>query len=142
MQIPVEALSTGYELPSLDKHVTMEKMVMFSGCIGRSTHTDEAYAQNLGLPTAMAQGLMSHMYLNEVLVRTFGPYWLEGGKISVNFINRVFQGDTITSRAKVRSVEKKNGNLRVELEVWCTNQRGEMTTVGSAILSIPFSAGV
>ena len=137
MIVPVEQLEAGYELPYLIKHMTMDKIRMYSGCTGKSTHTDQEYAKNLGLPTAMAQGLMSHLYLNEVLIRAFGQNWLERGKINVNFINKVFEGDTLFARAKVRDVKKENGNMRVELEVWCTNQRDEMTTVGSAVLALP-----
>ncbi len=41
-------------------------------------------------------------------------------------------GDTLTVRGRVKSREPEGGNVRVTVEVWCENQDGVKTMVGTA----------
>ena len=134
--IPAEKMEAGYELPFLMKFVTFEKMCQFSGDLGVSQHTDIEFSKQFGRPTAIAQGLMSHLYLTEVLTRAFGRKWLEGGRQTSNFIQSVFIGDTLYVKAKVKGKKTEGGRTRLELETWCENQRGQVVTAGSASLII------
>ena len=134
--IPVEKMEAGYELPWLMKFITFEKMVRFSEDLGKSQHTDVEFSKQYGRPTAIAQGLMSHLYLTEVLTRAFGRKWLEGGKLTSNFIQSVFIGDTLYVKAKVRGKKVEDGGTRLELETWCENQRGQVVTAGMASLLV------
>ncbi len=134
--VPVEKIEVGYELPWLMKFITFEKMVQFSGDLGRSQHTDIEFSKQFGRPTAIAQGLMSHLYLVEVLTRAFGRNWLEGGKITSNFIQSVFIGDTLYVKARVKEKKAEESGTRLNLETWCENQRGQVVTVGIANLLV------
>ena len=40
--------------------------------------------------------------------------------------------DTITASGLVKRLEEEDGRKRLWLDVWCKNQRGELTTVGRA----------
>jgi len=107
--IPAEKMEAGYELPFLMKFVTFESMCQFSGDLGISQHTDIEFSKQFGRPTAIAQGLMSHLYLTEVLTRAFGRKWLEGGRQTSNFIQSVFIGDTLYVKAKVKGKRQRGG---------------------------------
>lgn len=134
--IPMEEMGPGYELPYLMKFMTFEKMTQFSRDLGKSQHSDIEFSKQFGRPTAIAQGLMSHLFLTEVLTRAFGRNWLEGGKITSNFIQSVFIGDTLYVKAKVKEKKAEEGGTRLNLETWCENQRGQVVTVGTASLLV------
>ena len=130
----------GYELPSLCKVVTLDKMRKFSAWHGKTIHVDEELALQVGLPGPIAEGLMSYAYLMEVMLSFFGESWLRGGVLSVNFLGYVLPGDTITARAVVMSRETEESRDRIGLQVWCENQRGEKVVAGTANGFLPKSA--
>jgi acyl dehydratase len=121
----------GAILPTLTKPVTFEQMTVFSfgPC---SIHTDRDAAAESGLPGPIAQGLMSTCYLSQMLVCFFGAAWFESGWTSHAFINPVVVGDTLAVHGRIREKRAEARGTRLVLEVWCRNQSGELTTVGSA----------
>ena len=140
MVILVEKLEPGYQLPFLQKIITFDHMKMYSACTGISPHTDEEYAKEHGRPTALAQGLMSHVYMIELLTRAFGKDWYEGGKINSTFLKPVYIGDHLYIHAKVADKQREAERTRVSLELWVMNQRGETTTVATASVLVGSSA--
>ena len=52
--------------------------------------------------------------------------------MSVSFIKPVVVGDTLTVRGRVKSRETEGDDVRVTVEVWCENQDGVKTMVGTA----------
>ncbi len=131
---PIEEMPEGYEFPSIQKTVSFEKMKQFSGGLGPSQHTDLGFAKQFGHPTALAQGLMSHLYVTEVLTRAFGQALLEGGKITSNFLKPVYAGDTLCIKGKLIRKRAGEGGTCLEIETRCENQRGELVTAGTATL--------
>jgi acyl dehydratase len=121
----------GAILPALTKTVTFEQMTVFS--FGpRSIHTDRDAAAESGLPGPIAQGLMSTCYLSQLLVGFFGAAWFVSGWTSHAFIKPVAAGDTLAVHGRIREKRAETRGTRLVLEVWCRNQIGELTTVGSA----------
>jgi acyl dehydratase len=121
----------GAVLPALSKNMTFEQMTIFSFGT-RSIHTDRDAAVESGLEGPIAQGLMSTCYLSEMLVNFFGAEWFESGWTSHAFIKPVSAGDTITVHGKIQERRDEAAGTRVVLEVWCRNQVGDLTTVGTA----------
>ena len=133
----VNELTAGYELPYLIKSITFEKIRMFTGWMGESNpHTNVEFAKSVGLPTAVAQGLMSHTYIIELLTRFFGRDWLEGGEISVYFVKPVFEGDKQYAKATIRDRKTVPEGILFTLDVWCENQFKEQTAVGTASFTL------
>ena len=133
----------GAVLPSLIKQTSLEQSIMFSAfpfgwvegsatTMRRSIHTVPEEAQRRGQPGVIVQGLMTKAYLSEVCASFFGPSWLTTGWISVAFIRPVIARDTITASAMVKRRAEEHGRMRLELDLWCKNQRGELTAVGRA----------
>jgi acyl dehydratase len=52
--------------------------------------------------------------------------------MSVSFTNPVIVGDSLTVRGRVKSHEREGDRSRVTVEVWCENQDGVMTMIGTA----------
>src|SRR6266516_3165416 len=126
------ALAVGQELPPLDKELTQRHIDAYSGVRARSIHSDEAWARSRGFRTTLAQGMMSTAYVSEMMTRLLGAGFIKGGTMSVAFVKPVYAGDRLTVRGVVKELRPERGATRVVVEVWCENQHGQKTAVGTA----------
>jgi 3-hydroxybutyryl-CoA dehydratase len=127
-----EALAPGMELPALKKTIRQRQIDCYSGVRPNSIHTDLEWAQKKGFPRTLVQALMSTAYVSQMMVKWLGEGFVKGGTISASFIRPVYEGDTLTARAVVKSMEEVGGRPRAIVECWCENQDGVKTMVGSA----------
>ena len=127
-----KALAVGDELPALTKKVEQRRIDCYSGVRPHSIHTDPEWARQKGFKAPLAQGMMSTAYVSELMVQATGAGFVKGGRMSVSFIKPVFVGDTLTVRGRVKSREAEGSRTRVTVEVWCENQEGVKTMVGTA----------
>ena len=126
------ALAVGQELPPLDKELTQRHIDAYSGVRTRSIHTDPAWARQKGFRTTLAQGMMSTAYVSEMMVRLLGAGFIRGGTMSVAFVQPVHAGDRLSVRGVVRELRPEKDATRVVVDVWCENQHGQKTAVGTA----------
>ena len=75
---------------------------------------------------------MSTGYLAQLLVDFFGMDWFETGWTSHAFVRPVSPGDIITVHGRIHDKIVETDGTRLVLEVWCCNQTGDLTTVGTA----------
>lgn len=127
-----EAVAVGRELPSIDKELSQRRIDVYSGVKPRSIHTDESWAHAKGFRTTLAQGMMSTAYASEMMTRFLGAGFLKGGTLSMSFIKPVYAGDRLTVHGRVTATRPEGAGTRVDVEVWCQNQHGEKTAVGTA----------
>jgi acyl dehydratase len=127
-----QALAVGQELPPLEKELTQRHIDAYSGVRTRSIHTDEAWARQKGFRTTLAQGMMSTAYVSEMMTRLLGAGFIRGGTMSVAFVQPVYAGDRLSVRGVVRELRPEKDATRVVVEVWCENQHGQKTAVGTA----------
>ncbi len=132
MAIAADAVTIGQKLPSLTKEISQRKIDAYSGVRPRSIHTDEAWARAKGFRVPLAQGMMSTAYVSEMMTSFLGAGFVQGGSMSVTFTRPVYAGDRLTVHGVVTEKRPENGATRVVVEVWCENQHGEKTMVGSA----------
>ena len=128
----VEALAVGQELPVLQKEPSQRRIDVYSGVRPRSIHTDEDWARQKGFRTTLAQGMMSTAYVSEMMTRLLGAGFVKGGTMSMAFIKPVYAGDRISVHGVVKELRPEAGQTRVVVEVWCQNQHGDKTAVGTA----------
>ncbi len=126
------AIAVGQELPSLVKEISQRQIDAYSGVRPRSIHTDEAWARAKGFRTTLAQGMMSTAYVSEMMTKLCGAGFVKGGTISVAFTKPVYAGDRLTVRGVVKEKASENGATRIVVDVWCENQHGQKTAVGTA----------
>jgi acyl dehydratase len=127
-----EALAVGQELPVLVKEPSQRRIDAYSGVRPRSIHTDEEWARQKGFRTTLAQGMMSTAYVSEMMTRLVGAGFVKGGTMSMAFIKPVYAGDRLTVHGVVKELRPEGGQTRVVVDVWCQNQHGEKTAVGTA----------
>src|SRR3954468_10297422 len=89
--------------------------------------TDEA-ARKLGLPGAIAHGMISGALLGRLVAATLGPQWLRQGRIRLKFIAPVPVGSTVLARGEVTSTDPLTLELRAETTT------GVLAIVGTAML--------
>jgi len=126
------AVSIGQELPRLVKEIPQRKIDAYSGVRPRYIHSDEAFAQKKGFRAPLAQAMMSTAYVSEMMTRFVGAGFVKGGQLSMAFIKPVLAGDRLTVHGVVKDKQPEGGRTRVVVEVWCENQHGEKTAVGTA----------
>src|SRR5437762_8445004 len=119
-------------LPSLVKEISQRKIDAYSVVRARSIHTDESWARAKGFRAPLAQGMMSTAYVSEMMTRLLGAGFVRGGTMSVTFVQPVYAGDRLTVRGVVKELRPEPGGLHVVVEVWCENQHGAKTAVGTA----------
>jgi len=130
------SLDVGVEIPSVSKSVTQEKIDLFesAGIAHRENihNSPKEAARTLRTSFPIASGRMSLSYMAEALRIIFGPdVFNHTGTLSVKNIRPVKAGDTITVRGQATETREDKGNTRVVVEVWCENQSGDKTTVGT-----------
>jgi 3-hydroxybutyryl-CoA dehydratase len=119
-------------LPSLVKEISQRKIDAYSVVRARSIHTDESWARAKGFRAPLAQGMMSTAYVSEMMTRFLGAGFVKGGTISMAFVKPVYAGDRLTVHGVVKDRQPENGGTRVTVEVWCVNQDGQTTAIGTA----------
>ena len=139
----IKDLKVGEQLPSRSKVVTQERMTKYSDMLfstvsgkrqssGKNIHTDADFARAQGLPGTVADGMISTAWLSAMLVEFFGQGYLRGGKLTTTYTKPVYAGDKLTLKAIVQEKVPEGSVMRINLEVWCENQKGEKVTVGTA----------
>ena len=143
MGVTAANIKVGTELSPLVKQLTLEQMLLFSSGTGRvdkvNLHTDAAAAQrDTGMKRPFASGRISMGYACELMSRFVGlDVFSRTGKIDFKFIKPVMPGDTITVHGKVLEMKTVAEGMLVTVEIYCDNQRGEKTSLGSATAVVP-----
>lgn len=127
-----DAVSIGWELPALVKEIAQRRIDAYSGVRPSSIHSDDAFAQKKGFRAPLAQAMMSTAYVSELMTHFVGAGFVKGGRLSMTFIKPVLAGDRLTVRGIVREKRPEGRRTRVVVEVWCENQHGDKTAVGTA----------
>ena len=130
--IAADTAAPGVALPPLVKEISQRKIDVYSGVKPYSIHTDEAWARKKGFRAPLAQAMMSTAYVSELMTRFVGSGFVKGGTLSMVFIKPVFVGDRLTVHGVVKERQAEGSATRVIVEVWCENQDGEKTAVGTA----------
>ena len=91
-------------------------------------HDDQDAARKAGFVAPIAAGEQTIAIIAQFLADQFGMRFLRGGRIEVSLTKPVLYGDTLTSHAKIVSVDA----ARAQLQIHVDNQRGELVLIGSA----------
>lgn len=125
-------ITIGQVLPSLTKEIAQRKIDAYSGVKPRSIHTDEAWAREKGFRAPLAQAMMSTAYVSELMTQLLGAGFVKGGTMFMTFIKPVYAGERLTVHGVVTDVRPEDGATRVVVDVWCEDQEGDKTAVGTA----------
>jgi len=132
-------INVGQEIPSLTAGpVTLQDLAEWCGAEEDylDIHYDQAAAKAAGLPGCVVQGTFKCALLGKMVTDWLG----ESGtlrKVQTSYRGMDFPGDIITCRGVVTDKYADGEEQYFELELWTENQRGEKTTLGSAVVSVP-----
>jgi acyl dehydratase len=99
-------------------------------------HWEPARAQELGLPNSYDYGGMRETWLCHLVTDWIGDDgWL--WKLRCEHRKFNYLGDTTWVRGEVVDKRQVDGRNEVELKIWCENQRGEVTSPGTAVVLLP-----
>lgn len=100
-------------------------------------HWDPAFAQKAGNPTTFDYGRMRETWMIHLCTDWMGDdAWL--WRLRVEFRKFNFVGDTQWVGGRVtRKYVAEGDRPAVDVDVWCRNQRDELTTPGSATILLP-----
>jgi acyl dehydratase len=93
-------------------------------------HDDKDAARKAGFVAPIAGGEQTIAVIAQFLADNFGLRFVRGGRIEVSLTRPVLYGDTLTSHAKIVSVNPDAN--RAELQIHVDNQRGESVLMGTA----------
>jgi len=95
-------------------------------------HDDNDAARKAGFAAPIAAGEQTIAIVAQFLADRFGMRFMRGGRIEVSLTKPVFYGDTLTSRAKIVSLDADRAGLEIQVD----NQRGEQVLTGIAALRL------
>ena len=138
-----EDVQEGQEIPPFSQKVGYMELNRFAGANNELVpiHMDPDYAKNVAkLPDVIIMGNLKLAYLANAITEWAGDDgWIE--KISIDYRRMDTVNSTIAAKGTVTKKYQRDGKNLVELEVWVENEQGEVTTPGSAVVSLPSRAG-
>lgn len=133
-----EDLTEGLELePLIKPAVTKVQLVKYAGASGdfNPLHTDDAFAQSIGMPGVIAHGMLVMGFLGEYVNKLAGVT-AEVTNFRMRFGAITRPGDQITCSAIVRSVYEEDGRQIAKLELKA--EKAAEKVVGSGQASLCF----
>lgn len=128
-------LQEGQELPiHVKKPVSKVQLVKYAGASGdfNPLHTDDAFAQKIGLPGVIAHGMLVMGFLGEYVNKLAGEVALVKD-FKMRFGAMTFPKDVITCSGTVKSMTVQNGKQMVVLTLTASKEE-QVVGVGEAVL--------
>ena len=123
----------GSELPPISVNFTEEMCISYSGWPEtRDFHTDLQLAKEKGFPSVIIEASVTMAYINELLTRFFGTNWFTSGYLRLSFINIVYPPERLTVKGVVREKMQEDSGVRLTVEAWVENEKGDRVTVATA----------
>jgi 3-hydroxybutyryl-CoA dehydratase len=120
------------------KHITQENINLYAEASGdfNPIHIDESFAAKTPLGGTIAHGMLSLVYVSEMMTSVFGQNWLSVGKLRAKFKEPARPGDTLTINGKITCLEQKDDVSYANCNFECLNQKGEMIVTGETIVKL------
>jgi len=126
-------IEVGWELPPVTRMVTLEAGRTYSGWPQKKDfHTDRDVAKSLGFKGPIMQGSLGAAFISEMLTDFFGESWNKGGRLEMKYIGVVYPPEHVTARAVIREKTAEGDKIRLTLDVWAENGKGDKGAIGSA----------
>jgi len=129
-------LEEGQQLGVLKKPpVTKTQLVKYAGASGdfNPLHTDDEFAQSIGMPGAIAHGMLIMGFLGEYVMHLAGTN-AEPARFRMRFGAMTRPEDEISCSAIIEKVYEKAGRQYISLALEAQKSSGEIVGSGQAIL--------
>ena len=119
-----------------EREITIEMCQLFSGP-NKNYHNDVEEARKLGFPDIVVQGMMSLCFLSGTMTEHFGEGWYTGGRMNVNLVNVLWQGERVTAGGQVTEETKEGSRKRDLAQVWVAKADETKVAIGAASALTP-----
>ena len=142
-QVYFEDIRLGAEIPELVKHCTPRQLVMWAAASGDfyEIHYDVEFARLNGLAGLVVHGALKNAFLGQLLHDWIAPR----GRIvrfGCSYRGLDYPVEDLRCRGTVTKTETIGDEHLVELSIWVENARQQVTTPGTAVVSLPSRAEV
>ena len=131
-------LQQGQKLEPLVKPaVTKVQLVKYAGASGdfNPLHTDDAFAQSIGMPGVIAHGMLVMGFLGQYVMELAGTSaTLTNFKMRFGAMTR--PGDEITCLAIVKKIYQEQAKQFVDLDLYAEKAPGKIVGFGEATLQL------
>jgi hypothetical protein len=135
---PSQTVPARVQIPTIEKRA-YQRALDESSFAANSIHNDD-YTRQHGYAGALMSAYVLCGYMAELLVKFYGPSWLLGGSLAVNFINGgVQQGNSIRCGGEVVESVAGPAGMRHELAIWMEKEGGKRVITGTASGTIAHS---
>ena len=137
-QVFNEDYEVGSEIPTLVKHPTPRQLVKWAGASGDyyEIHYDKDFALDNNLTGIIVHGWLHLSFLGQMLTDWIG----EQGtlvKLGGSYRGMLFPREDLFCKGKVTKKYVDGDKHFLEAEIWVENPKGERTTPGSAVVTLP-----
>lgn len=135
---PITQLVEGQQLPPYTKpKVTKVQLVQYAGASGdfNPLHTDDAFAQKIGMPGVIAHGMLVMGFLGEYVNSIAGEQAFVKD-FKMRFGAMTFPKDAITCKGTVKRIYDEGGKQHVVIDV--TAEKGPEEIVGAGEATLQF----
>ena len=127
----IKDLQAGEELKAYTKApITKVQLVQYAGASGdfNPLHTDDTFAQSIGMPGVIAHGMLIMAFLGEYVVKLVADE-ATVKSFSMRFGAMTFPGDVITCGGSVKEINGQEITLLLEAK----KQDGKVVGTGEAV---------
>ncbi len=138
IMLEFKSLQEGQKLEPLVKPaVTKVQLVKYAGASGdfNPLHTDDAFAQSIGMPGVIAHGMLVMGFLGQYMMDLAGTS-AAPTNFKMRFGAMTKPGDEITCSAIVKKVYKNEAKQFVDLELYAEKAQGKVVGFGEATLQM------
>ena len=148
-QLYYEDVEVGTEVTPLTKIATTQMLVQWAGASGdrNPLHYDDDFAKSQGVGAPIVHGALKRAWLGQLVTDWIGEQG-ELRKLSCRYrgmdyprkmktMEEPHEGETWWCKGNVSKKYVESGEHLVECEIWLENGKGEKTTPGAAVVTLP-----
>ena len=137
-QVYIEDVQEGMELPTIEKNPTTQQLVKYAGASGDyyQIHYDQEYARTNGLPNVILHGALKNAFLGQIMTEWIGEHGTLKN-LSAQYRGMDVPATPIYCKGIVKKKHVQDGENIVECEIWLEDHKGDRTTPGYAVASLP-----
>ncbi|MBC8511642.1 MAG: dehydratase [Dehalococcoidia bacterium] len=148
-QLCYEDVEVGIEVTPLTKIATTQMLVQWAGASGdrNPLHYDDDFVKSQGVGAPIVHGALKRAWLGQLVTDWIGEQG-ELRKLSCRYRGMDYprkmktmeepqEGETWWCKGKVSKKYEDGGEHLVECEIWLENGKGEKTTTGAAVVTLP-----
>lgn len=137
-QVYFEDIQEGQEIPSLTEKCTSQRLVMWAAGSGDfyQIHYDKDFAQGTGLPDRITHGALKHALLGRLLQEWVGDQG-RVKRVACQYRGMDMVEEDVVCRGVVTKKSQQGDENIVELDIWTEDPKGQKTTPGTGVVSLP-----